>query len=524
MSAPAPPALESPSSPSPSPRRYLVIALAAHLALVVLLRHFPYQDVVNHVARYALIDRVWRGEGLPWIRVDWVPTPYLAVDLLGAGLVHVVGPHAAVAALTILSLLLLPLGLYRLIGAVAPAERGWALTGVLLSASPFLLKGLLNYQLGVGALFFWLACWWPRRNSLTSPAALGLGAGAMLLLLIHLAAGAVALLAAGLALIWPEEGGATLGPWRPWPLRRLRHLWVIVPSLILLWLMRDTAPAAAQGDHPFLVLHGVLPKLGSLSEPFFALSPWEMVFTLGGYLAALVAFSRAHRGRWSWNLMAGLVAALAILYIITPDEVNGASHLDVRWLLPLYLMVFAVVPGSTAGPSPRVLRSLLAACVLHAGMLYAIGRGIDRKLDDYDAVLDRLPPSSRVLQLVGGEPEYWRVAPYLHFALWHTARTGGRVSSLFSYPIRPGELPRSTPIQMRHFHELDPPWSLDRPWRVMGMPPLPWARIRLEYDDIVLAGDDAELEARLAEHSCEVNHQGEVRLYAVAGACGKSLR
>jgi hypothetical protein len=154
-------------------------------------------------------------------------------------------------------------------------------------------------------------------------------------------------------------------------------------------------------------------------------------------------------------------------------------------------------------------------------MLYAIGRGIDRQLDDYDTVLARLPPNARLLPLVGGEPRYGRVVPYLHFALWHTALTEGRgrVGSLFSYPLRSGELPRSTPIQMRHFHELDPPWSLDRPWRVMGKPAIPWDRIRAGYDDIMLAGEDPDLAAILSTDACEVDRRGEIRVYAVGRPC-----
>src|SRR5674476_1615375 len=78
--------------------------------------------------------------------------------------------------------------MYGLLVHAAPAQRGWALVGVLFGFSSHLLFGYLNYALGLGLVFCWLALWYPRRADASWTARLLLGFGAMVLFLVHLTA------------------------------------------------------------------------------------------------------------------------------------------------------------------------------------------------------------------------------------------------------------------------------------------------------------------------------------------------
>src|SRR5215210_8042634 len=88
------------------------IALCAAIAVNVLVAltavHFPYQDAVNHLARYFLIDQVWSGRPVDWVQIRLVPTSYIGTDLFGIALVHFLGVAAALRVMAVLPLLLLP--------------------------------------------------------------------------------------------------------------------------------------------------------------------------------------------------------------------------------------------------------------------------------------------------------------------------------------------------------------------------------------------------------------------------------
>ncbi len=505
----------------------VLIAAAAHLLLPWLLGHLPYQDIANHLARYSLMERAWTGRPAPWIRIDLIATPYIAVDLLGAALVHLVGPHLAVRIIATLALALPPIGMYRLLRAVAPAERVWTLLAVLLSASPFFLKGLINYQFGIGAMLLWAAAWWPRRDRASGAERAGLLVGMLLLVLIHLAAAGVALL-----LVAADAVLELSRAWRPGSHRAalaahasrlLTAATVTGAALLMIWGMRGTGPAA-QGGAATIVMHSVPAKLAALTEPFYTLSPWEMGVTLTAYLLALVWYVRTHRGPWRWNAFTLTTASLILLFLITPESVGGASHLDVRWLLPLMLLVFVAAPGSATAPRRAIGVVLCAACLVHAAIILVIGRRIDLELNDMDAVLSHLPAGARLLPLVGGPSRHGRVEPYLHYALWRTADTGDRVGGLFSYIVEPAGAGRVVSAQFAHIRELTPPFALFDPWRRAGAPRLPWDRVRQEYDYLLQAGEDSALAAMLAAGACPIDRVGAVTLLSVAAPCASGSR
>ena len=505
----------------------IAVAAAIHLALPWILGHLPYQDIANHLARYTLLDRGWSGAGAPWIDASLAATPYIAVDILGAGLVHLAGAHLAARLLATLALGIIPLGMYVLLRVVAPSQRQWTLVAILLSASPFFLKGLVNYQIGVGALLLWAAAWWPRRERTTVWGRVALVAGITLLTLIHLSSAAVALLLTGVDALAQMASAARSAPLRTALRQQAGRLTTAagcsLAFLLLVRQMQESGPSVGGADAT-LVFHSALQKLVSLSEPFYTLTPWEAGLTAVPYLLALAALLRVPGASLRPNPFRTTTLLLAMLYLVTPESIGGAGHLDVRWLLPMYLLAFVTMPGADAPAPPAARRLLWSACVLHAVLLLGFGVRIDRELDDYDALLARLPAGARVLPLVGGPPHYARVEPYLHYALWRTTDTGSRVGGLFSYIVEPAGRPRTVSVQFAHFRELDPSYTIFDPWRKAGSPSLPWPVIRSEYDFVIQAGADSALGSMLAEGACAGDRQGAITAYAVGAACGYQPR
>jgi len=147
------------------PEALIILATALELAVALFAHHFPYRDPNNHLARYTLIARIWFGDPPGYVVMHWVPTSYIAGDLVGALFVHFIGAVATLRLINFASLTLLPLGMYALLLHTAPAQRGWALVGVLFGFASHFLYGFLNYSVGLGLVFCWLALWYPRRES-----------------------------------------------------------------------------------------------------------------------------------------------------------------------------------------------------------------------------------------------------------------------------------------------------------------------------------------------------------------------
>jgi hypothetical protein len=109
------------------------IDFMVNLFVVLSARHFPYQDAPNHLARYTVIERIIWGEGSQDYSFQLIPTPYISVDLIGAGLLNLFGPTVAEKVLASAAVVLPIVGMYLLLCATAPRRRGWSLVAVLIS-------------------------------------------------------------------------------------------------------------------------------------------------------------------------------------------------------------------------------------------------------------------------------------------------------------------------------------------------------------------------------------------------------
>ena len=197
---------------------------------------------------------------------------------------------------------------------------------------------------------------------------------------------------------------------------------------------------------------------------------------LGGYrdrtegiLLALVGIAAALGGGARWLRPRGwppwqraAVACLAgnlVLYFVLPEHTPTAKFLHGRHAILAAL--FVPLATDLAGPGrARVLAGWLAlaaaALALTAAALHF--RAFDREARSFDAIVDAIPPDSRVVGLIV-DPSSDAVAgvPYLHFPAYVQAREGGLPA--ISFP----RLFWNLPVAMRADANV-PPTPVDFEW------------------------------------------------------------
>lgn len=498
------------------PETLIIIATVLELAVALLAHHFPYQDPNNHLARYTLIAQIWFGDPPGYVVMHWVPTGYIAGDVVGALLVHYIGAVATLRLFDAASLIFLPLGMYGLLLHSAPAQRGWALVGVLFGFASYFMVGFLNFSLGVGLTFCWLAFWYPRRASATWTARILLAFGAVLLFLVHLAVPLIALV-----VIWTDWGIEVIGehvlrPPSQWKLvnSRLPTILIVTAAVALIWAAASVASWNDVGPPGEYAFHPPSYKALLLFDPFWSVSvvaAWVMGV---GYFASLwaVLYVRRHTLRMDSLMVSGVL--MVVLYLLFPASIPGSGAVDVRWLAAGYLLL---VCGRQRGPEPEPRLALLvpyAACLLHTAIIGVTARTIDRVLDQYQAALTHVPPGTNLLPLGDGVVKFGRTDVMRHFVFWHVIRAHGRAPGLFNYrDAREGD---PLNINLTHFVEPKHLYYADSEWGgPKNTPPLPWARIDREYDYIMQLAGGGRVESYLERHADEVWHDDTFHLYKV---------
>jgi hypothetical protein len=482
-----------------------------NLAVSATARYFPYQDTTNHLARYLLIDRYISGLAPSWVHVRALPTAYVAVDALGAALVHVTSARATEGLLAGLTLLALPLGLYALLSAVAPAQRGWAVVGALLSLNWFFLIGFLNYCLGLGLAMMWLALWWPRRSTRAWSTRIALAAAAGALLFVHMTTAALLVVVAvecalAVADARTRRGENESGLRAAFRDARVPTAIVIVLGVGVAWALTRLGPHTSGGAAPVTEFRTIPMKIKELAAPFYAFSTTQMIVLLGGYLTSLAVFLGLTRPdvRNVWILSS---VALLLLYVASPYAAIGVADVDVRWILFACLLPFCAT-GSRGPVAPkRWLFLPVIAGVANAALVASTAHSIDHDLHDFRDALSSLPPGLRILPIVSDGDRYGRVTPYRHFALWYVIDGSGRDGELFA-----GSRLND---QFRHFQVDDSPYATGTHWGTRDFDPLDWSRIRDGIDIVIQAGSNARVRDILLAHVHERARFGEITLYDV---------
>lgn len=508
-------------SPAPRPRfgwpeKLIVIATALELAVALLSHHFPYQDPNNHVARYTLIARIWFGDPPGYVFFHWVPDGYIAGDVVGALLVHYIGAAATLHLLDIACLIFLPLGMYGLLLQSAPAQRGWALVGVLFGFASYFMVGYMNFALGVGLAFCWLALWYPRRANASWTVRILLAFGAMLLFLVHLAIPLIILV-----VIWTDWGIHVIGehllrPPSQGKLLNARFPTILVVTLgvALVWGAASYATRNDVGPPGEYAFHLPGFKIRLLFDPFWSVSVLGAWVMAAGYFLSLWAmlYVRRHSLRMDALMAAGVL--MFFLYLVFPASIPGSGAVDIRWLAAGYLLLLCGRQREEEKEPRLALLVPFIACLLHIAIIGVTAHKVDRLLDQYDAALTHVPPRTNLLPLGDGVTKFARTDVMRHFVFWHVIRAHGRAPGLFNYYDAHEGDPLN--VNLAHFVEPTHLYLADSEWGdPRNTPPLPWSRINREYDYIMQLAGGARVESYLVQHADEVWHDDTFHLYKV---------
>jgi hypothetical protein len=351
-------------------------------------------------------------------------------------------------------------------------------------------------------------------------------ASAVVLFLIHLSAPLIVL-----TVVWIEAALAIAQGWRAvngasersnGAANGVRQRIVIALSLAAaigaVWLVSAALTPSVGPSSPSLTYHHPAEKLAYLASPFYAFSLSQFAVAAGAYAIALYLFWMLYGRALGINSISISALAFVVLYLIFPNETVATSKLDLRWLIPASVLIFASPPAERGARPPlaskqrRGLTLVAAACLLNALLLWRDLRLADRRLDAYDAVLSTVRTSARVLPLVSVAGPRRFVFPELHYELWRNIAGGPIGPGLFN--LRSGRPDEHLNLQFSHFILSNVPY--DPAARGAGPElPLDWARIRRQYDYVVVTGADEALRAAAAEGAQEIYRRGDIILYRV---------
>ena len=485
----------------------IAVAVIAQAAIVLSVRYLPYTDTTNNLSRYVLMEQYWFGTPPAYVEVSLRLTNYIGLDLLGVALVHFFSVQVAARVLALLSALAPGIGMYLLLWATCPGRRGWALVGVLLGFNRFFFLGFFNYTVGIGLLLIWLAAYRRVEAQPTPLSLIALGGCGIVLAVVHLST--IIILAVILA---TNCLFSTYITWRT--VERTAHirsalvaLVALGPALLIFVALSLLTPTSQYG---IIWRSSCGDKIEQLISPFFSISWLEVMVMAGGYLASLAAFLAANRQALRFDGSALAVIALLGLFLIFPLAAKGTHYLDVRFLLPAYLLPFCISPhGRSLGRKITLMVPFLA-CLSNDVVVYREIHRIDRVLCDYAEALTQVPAGTAVLPLIS---EPWLGVPiFRHFAHWHVIEGRGRV---------PGTLAAPETTFYDHFRINTPAlYAPELDWGFRKFTPLDGNRIAHDYQYIIHVGDNPRV-AKMIESYCRlVARVGKITIYYVTVRSG----
>jgi len=453
------------------------------------------------------------------VRFRWLPTGYIAVDVLGAALVTATSPLTALRVLVGTYIVLLPLGTFALIRAVNPRAVGWTLVACLTTFNWYFLAGFLSYSIGTALALLWLAWWWPRRRRKETAIRLLGALGIAGLFLVHMAAAATALIPVGVACVEPLLTRSSRAH-RFLSRRTARRLATAVtysaPAVALDLYMRWSS-ALPQTSNA-VEFRPALDKVSHLFAPFLSFSRIDGVIVIIAYATALILCWSSRTPRRMVSLWPLASAAMLICYFVSPVYLFAAWDVDVRFLLPALLIAF-VVPKSD---QPRPPSHLAVGLVFSVGLLHAAdmrlrARQIDSRVTSFLTVMRSVPVGANTLVLVSHEDKDFRVDPFLHAAEWVTIEDpSSRVSGLFSGGPNGAYL--------GHFIACPQLYDVGVDWGQDGFPALDWAQIQRDYGYVALAGSNPNASRRILASATPVIVAPSAAVYRVTRTANNTGR
>ena len=392
----------------------------------------PLVDYPNHLARMHLLAALSSSPTLrQYYALAWRPLPDLAMDVL-------VPPLLGAVSLSAGGKLFLMATYFSSTGGVAVLHRtlhgrwsAWSLTAFLLVYNRLLLWGFVNFLFGLGLAFWALAGWIALRER---GVVVRVGFGVLAALAVYFAH----LMAFGIfgAMVAGYEAG------RLWRHRTPPG----AAAGAMLVALSPFLPSLALFAMEFVPLHAAT-AIGSgirfarpvrkLDLPFSVFDLYSRPFDIACFAFAVIGTAFAYWRGWLRVAPAAAVPliVLALLYIVMPDTLFGATGADRR--MPLAMALLLIGGSAWQAPFARQGRLFLSAAfalfALRLGAVAATWQISGALYANLIAGLDTLPVGARVAVAFADAEVNVEAVPLLHFPALAIARRDAFVPTLFAY-------------------------------------------------------------------------------------------
>ena len=402
-------------------------AVALTAAVCLVFRYLPMVDLPQH---YAMVS-VFVHYGDPAygfaerFAFDLAHRPYASVYLVAAGLAKVM-PLAAAMRIVVAACTVLPVVGVRALLAATDRPRALALLAVPFAFGSLWFWGFLNFIAGTGLLLVALALVVRLAREPTRRRSIALGLLSLLILVTHVH-GMFMLIALAPVFAWGFRRDAALV--RP----VLRAVAPILPAAIGTAAFVLVTWSQATGTWERLDM-SLVDRIRAFPD-FLAAglpAPWPLVAcgVLAGAIVLSVALRSASPPRREFVALALAFAGQVLLYFVLPVNTPTATYVSARHALLIVLFGLPLLPRARA----QVAYGALFAA---AGLAFAFAQvaQFDREARTFDPILAVMKPNKRVAPLIfdKGSPYVSPTTfPYLHFAAYYQARSGGDLARTFA--------------------------------------------------------------------------------------------
>ncbi|CAN5923424.1 hypothetical protein BH11MYX3_BH11MYX3_35890 [soil metagenome] len=407
-------------------------ALVVTAGVCLLFRYLPMVDLPQHYAMvsvfvhhsdpvYGFADRFF---------FDLAHRPYASVYLAAAALAKVVPLAVAMRVVVAVCTVLPIIGLRALLAATG-RPRHLALIAVPFAFGSLWAWGFLNFLASTGLLLVALSLVCRLARTHEQRTAIGLGLLSLLILVTHVH-GMFMLIALAPVLAWGFRGEEPA--WRA----VLRVGLPIIPAaagtfafVIVTW--SQAVGSWVSLDLSFVDRIRAFPDFLAAGIP----APWPGIAC--AVLVAAIVLSIVFRDREStasrrqWIALAIAFAGQLLLYFVLPLNTPTATYVCARHALLIVLFGLPLLPAVRAG----AVRIAIAGAFAVAGLVLAIVEvsRFDHEARSFDPILEAMKPNKRVAPLIfekGSPYVHPRAFPYLHFAAYYQAASGGDLARSFA--------------------------------------------------------------------------------------------
>jgi hypothetical protein len=408
---------------------------------VIWFRYLPLIDYPRHLATLQIHQTSSSSiEVARFYAFRWIFTPYLGLDFLATPLLPFFPADVVGKIVLVFGLVVIYVGTILLDRELNPDNWGPSLFSGMLLYNGSLEWGFINYIIGIGFAIwgFWL--WARYRERIHGVWVLAVTALCIVIGLTHFYALAIyAVCVAGYecSMLWEK-----LRDERRFRLSRLAvpvraAVSVIVSILVLLGPASSGLGPLVWGRSwgPQTFWDSIVKWKGeALASPIYFHQAFEKPLLIA--LFVILVWALATR---TLVLNRGMVIPLtvfAVLFIVMPAESGYMAFADYR--LPSGVAFFAWASlgwGEKSRARIAALCVLLGFCLIgRVGSIFAAWRPAQPILAEYQEILQRVPPGSRLLVIA--DDSSWSNPPLIHATLPAAARRGIFISGELNHDIK----------------------------------------------------------------------------------------